>query len=97
MDQLLSQEELSLLRPELEGWELSAEKLRKSFSFADFPTAIAFMVRVSFAAERLGHHPNWSNVYSNVEVEIWSHDHGGVTGRCAELAKAMSNAQVSLS
>lgn len=90
MDQLLSQDEVSAMGPELEGWELSSEKLRRSFSFSDFPAAMAFMVRVSYAAESLGHHPNWSNVYSTVEVEIWSHDRGGVTGRCVELAKAMT-------
>lgn len=93
MDQRLSQDELSAKSAELVGWELSKEKLRRTFSFADFPAAISFMVRVSYAAESLGHHPNWSNVYSTVEVEIWSHDRGGVTGRCVELAKAMNRAQ----
>lgn len=96
MDQLLSQDELPSTDPELAGWRLSSEKLNRCFSFEDFPSAIAFMVRVSFAAEALGHHPNWSNVYSTVEVEIWSHDRGGVTGRCVELAKAMSRAFVSV-
>lgn len=90
MDELLSQEQLSALNTELAGWERASDRLRRSFSFPDFPAAIAFMVQVAYAAESLGHHPNWSNVYSTVEVEIWSHDRGGVTGRCVELAKAMN-------
>lgn len=94
MDKLLSQSDISALDSELSGWQVSSDKLRRKFSFSDFPAAMAFMVRVSYAAASLGHHPNWSNVYSTVEVEIWSHDRGGVTGRCVELAKAMNRACV---
>lgn len=89
MDTRLTQEQLDAAKTELTGWELSPEKLRRTFRFESFPEAIAFMVKASFKAEALNHHPNWSNVYSTVEVEIWSHDHGGVTGRCLELARAM--------
>lgn len=89
MDTLLSAEELQKVQAELAGWELGADKLRRSFSFENFRQAMAFMVEVSFSAEELNHHPNWSNVYSTVEVEIWSHDRGGVTGRCLALARAM--------
>lgn len=92
MDQRLTHDELVEMSSELPGWKISTDKLCQSFSFPDFPTAMAFMVRVSYAAESLAHHPNWSNVYSTVEVEIWSHDRGGVTGRCVELAKAMTSA-----
>lgn len=95
MDELMSQEQLVALNSDLAGWESSTEKLRRSFTFSDFPSAMAFMVQVAFAAESLGHHPNWSNVYSTVEVEIWSHDRGGVTGRCVELAKAMNRVSAS--
>lgn len=92
MDTLLSAQELQKAQGELAGWELNADKLRRSFSFENFRQAMAFMVQVSFAAEELNHHPNWSNVYSTVEVEIWSHDRGGVTGRCLALARAMQSA-----
>ena len=76
---------------QLDGWTIddAGERLRKSYRFADFPAAIAFMTRVGFAAERLCHHPNWSNVYNRVDVELWSHDLGGVSSLCVELAKAM--------
>ena len=75
----------------LQGWVVG-ERLSKSFVFPDFPSALAFMVRVGFVAERLCHHPNWSNVYNRVEVEIWSHDLGGVSRLCVELAAAMDDA-----
>ncbi|KIG16672.1 Pterin-4-alpha-carbinolamine dehydratase [Enhygromyxa salina] len=73
---------------DLDGWTLD-ERLRKRYCFADFPTAIAFMTAAGFDAERLCHHPNWTNVYNRVEVELWSHDLGGVSALCFELAKAM--------
>ena len=53
---------------------------------------MAFMVRVAFAAEAMNHHPNWSNVYNRVEVELWSHDLGGVSRSCVALARAMNDA-----
>ncbi|PRQ10098.1 putative pterin-4-alpha-carbinolamine dehydratase [Enhygromyxa salina] len=72
----------------LDGWTLD-DRLRKKFCFADFPAAIGFMTAVAFDAERLNHHPNWTNVYNRVEIELWSHDLGGVSSLCVELAKAM--------
>lgn len=73
----------------LPGWSVSEGKLRRSFVFADFGAAIAFMVRTAFDAERLDHHPNWSNVYNRVEVTLWTHDVGGLTDRDVALATAM--------
>jgi 4a-hydroxytetrahydrobiopterin dehydratase len=76
----------------LDGWTAVDGRLRKGFRFADFPRALAFMVEVGYAAERLCHHPNWSNVYNRVDVELWSHDLGGVSQLCVELARAMDRA-----
>lgn len=73
----------------LPGWTVEDGKLRRSFVLADFAAAIAFMVRVAFDAERLDHHPNWSNVYNRVEVTLWTHDVGGLTDRDVALATAM--------
>jgi 4a-hydroxytetrahydrobiopterin dehydratase len=72
----------------LDGWTLG-ERLRKRFEFADFPAAIAFMTAAAFDAERLRHHPDWTNVYNRVDVELWSHDLGAVSALCFELAAAM--------
>lgn len=90
-NQLLSEQQREAAAAELSKWS-HGQRLHRKFVFADFPSAIAFMVRAGFAAERLNHHPNWSNVYNQVDVEIWSHDLGGVSQLCVELAKAMDAA-----
>jgi 4a-hydroxytetrahydrobiopterin dehydratase len=77
---------------QLDGWTSADDRLRKRFVFADFPRAMSFMVEAGYAAERLCHHPNWSNVYNRVDVEVWSHDLGGVSQLCVELARAMDAA-----
>jgi 4a-hydroxytetrahydrobiopterin dehydratase len=87
-NQLLTEVQRAALAAELPKWS-SGQRLHRLFVFDDFPSAIAFMTRVGYAAERLNHHPNWSNVYNRVDVEIWSHDLGGVSRLCVELAKAM--------
>ena len=74
----------------LDGWSHSHGRLSKKFVFADFPAAMAFMTQAAFAAEALAHHPNWSNVYNRVEVELWSHDLGGVSQLCVDLATKMN-------
>lgn len=76
----------------LSGWRIEAGHLKKKFSFADFPSAFAFMTRVAFEAERLDHHPNWSNVWAHVEVELWTHDAAGLTELDFRLAAAMDAA-----
>lgn len=92
---LLSSEAVQAGLAELDGWTVvddGGTRLRKAFSFADFPEAMAFMTRVAFSAERLNHHPNWSNVYNRVGVEIWAHDLGGVSKLCLDLARDMDAA-----
>ena len=65
-------------------------KLRREFHFDDFVEAFGFMTRCAIVAERMDHHPNWSNVYSTVVVELWSHDEAGVSERDVQLAEEMS-------
>jgi 4a-hydroxytetrahydrobiopterin dehydratase len=89
---LLDASALAAASAELDGWTVADGRLRKRFVFADFPRALAFMVEVGYAAERLCHHPNWSNVYNRVDVELWSHDLGGVSQLCVDLARAMDRA-----
>jgi 4a-hydroxytetrahydrobiopterin dehydratase len=91
-NQRLDTSALTAALAELDGWTLAEDRLRKRFVFADFPRAMSFMVEVGYAAERLCHHPNWSNVYNRVDVELWSHDLGGVSRLCIELARAMDDA-----
>jgi 4a-hydroxytetrahydrobiopterin dehydratase len=71
-----------------DGWSLVDGALARSFRFADFAEAFAFMARVALAAERLDHHPDWSNSWNRVDIRIVSHAAGGVTERCFALAAA---------
>lgn len=68
----------------------------RSLKFADFPAAMAFMAKVAKTAERLDHHPEWSNVYSRVEVVLSTHSAGGVTGMDLALARAIDAAAADL-
>jgi 4a-hydroxytetrahydrobiopterin dehydratase len=87
--QLLSSEALKLLQLQLKDWQVSSEALERSFKFTDFSEAWAFMNRVALLAEKLDHHPNWSNVYNKVEINLSTHDRGGVTTLDAQLAAAI--------
>lgn len=87
--ELLSQDELAALTAELEAWEVSGAELRRTFRFASFVEAFGFMASAALVAEKMDHHPNWSNVYSTVEVALNTHDRGGVTELDAALARAM--------
>ena len=73
------------------GWSRSGDgtAIVRSYRFATFPDALAFMVRAGFAAEAAGHHPDWSNSYTRVEVSLSTHDAGGLTEKDIALARAM--------
>ena len=86
----LSPAELDAARTALPGWTVAADRLHRSFRFADFSSAWAFMARVALLAEKLDHHPDWSNSYNRVEVALTTHDAGGVTARDVALAQGIS-------
>jgi 4a-hydroxytetrahydrobiopterin dehydratase len=71
----------------LAGWKSGKGVIGKDFKFADFSEAFGFMARVALAAEKMDHHPDWSNVYNRVEIKLSTHDAGGVTALDLELAK----------
>jgi 4a-hydroxytetrahydrobiopterin dehydratase len=75
----------------LDGWaELpDRDAIAKSYKFADFNAAFAFMARVALKAEKMDHHPEWFNVYNKIDVVLSTHDAGGLTMRDIELAKFM--------
>lgn len=71
------------------GWEDLGDRWRRRFEFADFAEAWAFMGRVAEHAEALGHHPDWSNSWNRVTIELTTHDAGGITELDAQLAAAI--------
>ena len=87
----LSAPELDAAREALPGWNVAADRLHRTFRFADFSAAWAFMARVALLAEKQDHHPDWSNSYNRVEVALTTHDAGGVTARDVALAQAISS------
>ncbi|MEM9220885.1 MAG: 4a-hydroxytetrahydrobiopterin dehydratase [Pseudomonadota bacterium] len=78
----------------LPQWTLSGDQksIERSLKFADFGSAFAFMTRVAIAAEKMDHHPEWSNVYNRVSVRLTTHDAGGLTEKDAALAKLIDDA-----
>lgn len=74
---------------QLPGWSATPgrDAIAKSYKFADFKTAFAFMTRVALKAEQMDHHPEWFNVYSKVDVTLATHDADGVTALDVELAR----------
>jgi 4a-hydroxytetrahydrobiopterin dehydratase len=78
----------------LDGWaELPGrDAIAKSFKFADFNAAFAFMARVALKAEKLDHHPEWFNVYNKVDIVLSTHDAGGVTAQDIQLATFIDRA-----
>ena len=69
-------------------WQEENDKLYKKFEFKDFSQAFAFMTRVALAAEKMDHHPLWTNVYNKVEIWLNTHDAGDkITSKDRELAK----------
>lgn len=77
---------------ELDGWTLADDGLSigRSFAFANFSEAFGFMTRCALAAEKMDHHPEWSNVYKHVDVRLTTHSASGVTGLDLELARRMN-------
>jgi len=93
MSKRLSGELLTRNLSGLEGWQLNEEKtaISRSFRFSDFNGAFGFMSRIALMAERLDHHPDWSNVYNRVEITLSTHDVGGLSDKDMVLARFISD------
>lgn len=91
MSKRLNDEERKAALAALPRWGMVAgrEAIRRQFTFADFNQAFGFMTRAALVAERMNHHPEWSNVWNRVDVTLATHDAGGLTELDIELAKAM--------
>ncbi|HEY5692048.1 MAG TPA: 4a-hydroxytetrahydrobiopterin dehydratase [Cyclobacteriaceae bacterium] len=73
-------------------WVEENNQLKQTFKFMDFVSAFAFMTKVAIIAEKMNHHPYWSNVYNQVSIELSTHDAGNVvTDKDRKLAEAIDN------
>jgi 4a-hydroxytetrahydrobiopterin dehydratase len=88
MDTLLPVE-IEALVAELPAWSLRDGKLHREFVFPDFVHAFGFMATAAIAIERMNHHPEWSNVWNRVTVDLTTHDAGGITAKDAALARLL--------
>lgn len=70
-------------------WSVRDGKLHREFEFKDFVDAFGFMTSVALLAERRNHHPDWSNGYNRVTIDLSSHDVGGLSQRDFDLAAAI--------
>ena len=89
MASLLPQHERDNLNITLPHWQVEADRLKRDWRFKDFSEAFAFMTRVALLAESMQHHPNWSNVYNRVSIELTTHDLGGLSDLDVQLARSI--------
>jgi 4a-hydroxytetrahydrobiopterin dehydratase len=82
----LSSEEVARGLSGLRGWSVVNGKLHKEFMFTDFVRAFGFMSQVALIAESMDHHPDWSNVYNRVNIDLVTHDLGGISTLDIEFA-----------
>lgn len=83
----LSREDIAHALGSLPGWSFADGKIRRVFEFESFNAAFGFMSRVALYAEKNNHHPEWSNVYNRVTIDLVTHDAGGVSTRDIEMAR----------
>ena len=71
----------------LSNWTVQNDKLHKQYHFDSFIEAFGFMASVALVAESMNHHPEWTNVYNRVTIDLTTHDSGGISALDFELAK----------
>jgi 4a-hydroxytetrahydrobiopterin dehydratase len=89
---VLSSEEIDARLRDQPGWAVVEGALHREVEFADFREAFGFMAMVALAAERLDHHPDWSNSWNKVVIDVVNHAAGGITDRCFALAAEIDRA-----
>ncbi len=93
----LTKAELSAALKKLPGWSVTKEKLHREFKFADFMHAFGFMATAAIGIEKMNHHPEWTNVYDGVVVDLMTHDSGGITENDVKLAGMLDKIAAKLS
>jgi 4a-hydroxytetrahydrobiopterin dehydratase len=82
----LSDSQIEAALRERGGWTVVKGKLHRECRFPDFVHAFGFMASAALVAEAMGHHPEWSNVYNRVTIDLTTHDAGGISDKDFELA-----------
>ena len=72
-----------------ENWVLEDIYLKGSYTFNDFDNAFTFMKEIAVKCEEMNHHPKWTNVYNKIDIELYTHDSGGITEKDFELSSFM--------
>ena len=85
----LTDEEIKNKLTKLATWKLESGKLHKLFKFKNFNQAICFIVGTGIHCEKMDHHPEWSNVYGNIDVKLTTHRVAGITELDFKLAEIM--------
>ena len=87
---LLSSQKVASLTKEMPQWDINEKKMKIELQFNNFIEAFGFMTKVALLAESLNHHPEWKNVYAKVEIELTTHDLGGLSNLDNQMAKAIN-------
>ena len=82
----LNEQEIAANLAKLQGWSIAQGKLHRAFEFRDFTQAFGFMSQVAMAAEKMDHHPDWSNSWNKVVIDLVTHSAGGLTKNDFDLA-----------
>ena len=92
----LADSEIQVAIAKLPGWSLRDGKLHREYVFPDFVHAFGFMATAAIAIEAMNHHPDWSNVWNKVTVDLVTHDSGGVTAKDIALAEKLESLAIKL-
>ena len=87
----LDSDEIELRLSRISNWTLDKDRIKKTFEFKNFGDAFAFMTRMAIEIERMNHHPEWFNVYNKINVELTTHDVGGISNFDFKLAGIMDD------
>jgi 4a-hydroxytetrahydrobiopterin dehydratase len=88
----LTSEELDQAARDLPRWDVTAQRFRRELRFGDFAEAFGFMTEIAVVAQSMNHHPEWSNVYQRVTIELRTHDVDGVSSLDVTLAGRIDDA-----
>tara|TARA_B100000700_G_C15011189_1_gene841017 strand:- start:377 stop:667 length:291 start_codon:yes stop_codon:yes gene_type:complete len=91
MTLLLDKETINLLKKELSNWQFQKDRIIIELFFKDFIEAFGFMTKTAIISEKINHHPELTNVYNKVRIELTTHDEGGLTLKDIDLARRINS------